>query len=88
MRQNAPASLDSIPVGGLRIAGEPESLDVWLENWEMVAISEYMPRQPDVQEQTWPANGRKGKARRQKTNNRGMPNIEIQLSAFVAIKHV
>ena len=50
MRQSTPASLDSIPVGGLRIAGAPESLHVWLENWEMVAISEYMPRQPDVQE--------------------------------------
>ena len=49
MRPRA-ADLDSIPVGIPQMAGAPESLYVWLENQEIVALIRHTLWQPDVQE--------------------------------------
>ena len=49
MRPRA-ADLDSVPVGVPQMAGASESLHVWLENQEIVALKQHTLWQPDVQE--------------------------------------
>ncbi len=44
------ADLDSVPFGFPQMMGAPESLYVWLENRENIAINVYIVRQPGGQE--------------------------------------